>query len=101
MVVKSTSKIASKTMSARTPFSKAGISLNSIWRPIFKNPQKRGPIPILARPARRLTSNGIPQKRVPKWRSKTALKIRPKRTQNRCLNEEVNEVLNEQQRGYD
>jgi hypothetical protein len=59
MMGKSTSKIASGTISTRPHFSKAGISLNSIWRPIFKNPQKRGPIPILARPARRLTSNGI------------------------------------------
>jgi hypothetical protein len=45
MMVKYTSKIASGTMSTRPHFSKAGISLNSIWRPIFKNPQKRGPIP--------------------------------------------------------
>jgi hypothetical protein len=59
LTVKYTSKIASGTMSTRPHFGKAGISLNSIWRPIFKNPQKRGPIPILARPARRLTSNGI------------------------------------------
>jgi hypothetical protein len=36
----------------------------------FPNPSKGGPIPILARPARRLTQNGIPQKRGQKLSSK-------------------------------
>ncbi len=40
-----TSKIASGTTGPRRPLSRAGISLNSIWRPIFKNPQKGGQFP--------------------------------------------------------
>jgi hypothetical protein len=43
-------------------FSKAGISLNSIWRPIFKNPQKRGPIPKKPNETGNFRGNGRPKK---------------------------------------
>jgi hypothetical protein len=57
MMDKSTSKIASKTKVPTSHFSKAGISLNSIWRPIFKNPQKRVPNGRKHRQEGRLTVN--------------------------------------------
>jgi hypothetical protein len=62
LTVKYTSKIASRTMSTRPHFSKAGISLNSIWRPIFKNPQKRGPIPKKPNETGNFRGNGQPKK---------------------------------------
>jgi broad specificity polyphosphatase/5'/3'-nucleotidase SurE len=95
MMDKSTSKIASGAKSTTSHFSKAGIEQTAIWSVNFPKHSKPGPNTVLARPARRLTSNGIPQKRGRKLSSKTALKIHPKRTRNRCLNEVLNEVVNE------
>jgi hypothetical protein len=86
MMGKSTCKIAFGTMGTRSHFSKAGISLNSIWRPIFKNPQKTGPNTVFARRGRRLTSNGIPQKRGPKRGQKHHPKVGRKSCQKRILN---------------
>ncbi len=74
MMGKCACKVASGTMGTRTPFSKAGISLNSIWRPIFKNPQKRGPIPKKPNETGNFRGDHQPKRAVPKRTKKTAQK---------------------------
>jgi hypothetical protein len=67
LMVKSTCKIAFGTTGTRSHFRKAGISLNSIWRPIFKNPQKRGPIPKKPNETGNFRGNGQPKKNHENW----------------------------------
>jgi hypothetical protein len=71
-------------------FSKAGVRQTAIWSVNFPKHSKPGPNTVLARPARRLTQNGIPQKRGSKMTSKMVpkkpLKNESKNDQNKTKN---------------